>query len=96
MTEAKYPKRIYVLELELEGDYDDFYQRPTEVVTYSESEAELKAFWMSLEEKVRARDSQVFRLFEEQEYIDCNIYAVTHLKEELNWQKQSLRETAVS
>ncbi|KKL66272.1 hypothetical protein LCGC14_2146670 [marine sediment metagenome] len=36
---------MYVLIGELKGDYDDFYERPTEAIACSESKERLEAHW---------------------------------------------------
>lgn len=42
--EKRVSKKLYILIGEYEGDYEDFYERPTEVIGYSESEEKLEEY----------------------------------------------------
>lgn len=67
---------IYVLELEEEGDYDDNYQRPTEVIAASIDKNKLQLKVDNFKSFIRERDNTKLFIYQGNEYIDYNIYKV--------------------
>lgn len=65
---------IFVLELEQEGDYEDYYQRPSVVVAASKDKSKLIDFWDNLEEVTLL--SKVFKVYKRGRFIAHNIYEV--------------------
>jgi hypothetical protein len=70
---------MYILVLESEGDYDDFYQRGIEPIKVSKSKEILKKFVDSLPTKERNRDNQKFIIYKNELYINYQIYEIEQL-----------------
>jgi hypothetical protein len=62
----------------MEGDYNDFYQRPSFAVATSKSRRRLEELWESLK-ITRRTDELVYREYEGDEYIEYSIAEVPDL-----------------
>ena len=68
---------MYVLELEMPGDYGDFYQRPSEIIAVSEDKTKLKEIWNNIPISIdRTYEGCLLRIYNGEFYIDYNIHEV--------------------